>query len=243
MRNLILAVCLCCTLCFPVFAATKDPAPPKPVQGSPSFISKSLTTQSGDYAFDFKFPPGWGMGQMRSSPDGSGDFLLFPTEGGYGCKVEIIPFENAQRAKEALENQKLSFKSPKALKTGFEVELPKAWYACYVEGAQLVQIWYSLPKKTKESESTWAALKESLSISHGAKKAAAADKPKASSPVPKAYSPVTEESLKGWWCHHPNNKLHVLFESSPHSNAQQLMTTLSTTSSRSTISELPASSM
>lgn len=208
MKKLLVSLFFCCTLATPLLALS----PPKPVEGTPMILSKSFTSKSGDYVFTFKFPSGWGMGEMKTSPDGSGNFVLYPEKGGHGCRMEMIPFESEKLAKEALENLKISFKETKDLKGGFEVDLSKAWFAAKVEGKQLIQIWYSLPKKTKESGAIWESLKNCVSLSQESK----APKKEPSESKPKKYEPVTEDFMRrGWVCHHPSNKLHVIFEAKP----------------------------
>ena len=41
---------------------------PDPVKGSAMIQSKEFTSIAGDYKFSFKFPAGWGMGDMVARP-------------------------------------------------------------------------------------------------------------------------------------------------------------------------------
>jgi len=184
------------------YALAALPAP-KPIEGHPSIISKTFSSCSGDFTFKFTPPKDWGFGSISSS-QGSGYYELFPVNGGAGCTIEIKKYDDENLLKVAVEDLKKGFKSVKPLDNGFEAELPKAWFACRVQGNHLIQIWYSLPKKAAHATAAWNDLKNCLAISQKA----AVDKNQ-------PYARVTEAEYDGYWCHHPNNKLHVLFKSFP----------------------------
>lgn len=181
--------------------------PPKPIEGSASIVSKSFSTSAGDFSFDFNFPSGWGMGEMHASAEGWGSFHLFPVNGGIGCSIEITKFDNANLAKNALQDFRKTFKSTSKLQDGFEVELPKAFYACRAKGDHLIQIWYSMSKKKKEHAKNWESLKNCVSVSL-LSKAPLHDKEQ-------EFLPVVESPIYGWICNHPNNQLRVIFDSHP----------------------------
>jgi hypothetical protein len=180
---------------------------PKPIKGSAAIVSKSFSAGAGEFVFDFKFPSGWGMGQMQASPNGSGFFQLFPVNGGVGCSIEITKYDHADLAKDALHDIRETFEKITKIQDGFEVSLSKAYYSCRINGDHLIQIWYSLPKKKKEHTKTWEQLKNCVSISH-AGHPSLQDKER-------EFLPVVELPLRGWVCNHPNNNLHVIFESYP----------------------------
>jgi hypothetical protein len=154
----ILLLCLSTLLCSHAIALT----PPKPIKGTPGINAKSLNLNG--YAFEL--PGGWGVGEMNRTDD-SQFFQLYPTQGGVGCSVEISKFDNAVLANKALKRKLKTFSTDAkqiTLEDGFEIELPKAYYSCRVNGEYLIQMWYSLPEKTnKKYSKNWKLLKN-LSI-------------------------------------------------------------------------------
>ena len=198
--SLLLLMCI-------VFSNANALTPPKPIEGAAFIAAKEFSTDAGDFTFNFKFPSGWGMGNMSTTEDGSGIFMLFPLKGGAGCSIEISKYSNGTLLKAAFDGLLKEFSSAKLLDDGFEVEFSKAWYAWTRSGEHMIQIWYSIPKKTKEYAQQWKGLKDCVSIGNKASKGG--------NDVQQQIASVTEYPLHGWWCHHPNNKLHILFESFP----------------------------
>lgn len=193
----LLSICLCSrAVALPI---------PKPIEGSASIISPSFTTTAGDFSFSITLPAGWGIGEMQVSHTGCGSFHLFPTNGGIGCSMEISSFDQAALARESLESFRRTFKSVSEIEGGFEVELSKAFYACRLQGEQLIQIWYSLPKKKKEHVKNWKMLKNCLSLSRKL----------AIEQAPQEWLPIVQSPFHGWICHHPHNDLRVMFDPGP----------------------------
>lgn len=185
---------------------------PKPIKGTPSLISKEYSIGVGSVLFTFKLPPGWGLGNISAQADSPSYFTLFPQKGGFGCSIKVTRFDNDALANDAVQQMKKNFKKVSTLGNGFEAELKSAWFSCTSNSQYLVQIWYSLPKKQKNSYQIWKDLKQSMVIS-----------PIQSQPAPNSEananrSPI-EKTFNGWVCHHPANKVDVFFETFPLINA------------------------
>lgn len=181
--------------------------PPKPIEGNPSILAKSYSFGAGNFLFKFSLPQGWGIGNMYTSAKEPSRFTLFPGNGGNGCAVEIRKYDSEALAREALNGFKRTFKSVSTFGDGFEVELKNAWYCCKVSGENLIQTWYSLPKKKKDSAAIWAGLKNAVTVS-------SIDIPEPAV-VDVKDRPAVEKYFRGWICHHPENKCDVLFETFP----------------------------
>ncbi len=182
--------------------------PPKPTKGQAGFsATKELTLGAGGYTFSFNLPAGWGIGDTSLGANGISSFQLFPINEGYGCSIEIKHYDTDDQAKQASQKIRKTFDTTKKLSDGFEVELSKAWYACRIDNKHLIQIWYSLPKKKSEHAKIWNALKSCVTIYQSAAL-------QSSDISENKYEPITFSPGEGWFCHHPDNKLHVLFEQS-----------------------------
>lgn len=158
-KKFFIAFLLSAALCSQCFAIT----PPKPITGRPGLMAgKNTNIHAGEYTFTFALPSGWGMGSFKTNPEGSGSFQLFPQEGGVGCTITI---EKSEDAVKSLEKIRKKFSSFKEIKNGFEVEMSKAFFCCQTTSDLVIQIWYSLPKKSKEHAKIWKSLRKCLTIS------------------------------------------------------------------------------
>ncbi len=171
--------------------------PPKPITGQ-AMITSQFQAYSGDYKFTFSLPDGWGIGDMVTSAEG-GTYQIFPLNRDYGLQVEINYYADASEIKNSVQEIRKSFKTVQDTKNGFEVELSKAWYACLTTEQHLIQIWYSLPKKRKDSATVWKSLNNCVSISK--------TDPKEDIRILPVVFPE-----KGPWFKHPDGHLEVLFE-------------------------------
>jgi len=180
--------------------------PPKPIQGFPSIMTKEYSMGMGQSLFTFKLPAGWGLGDVLASAGGPSHFTLFPQSGGDGCVIDIRRFDSEDAAQEALKLIKKTFKNVTAFDNGFEVELKKSWYRSTTSGEYLIETWYSLAKKKKDSLQNWQALKSCLVISPIDAQA---------SQDPAVDRPAVEKAAQGWVCHHPENKVDLFFETFP----------------------------
>jgi hypothetical protein len=178
--------------------------PPKPISGIPNVLAgKQFSLTAGRTAYVFAFPEGWGMGDT-SAVESQGRFTLFPKEGGYGCAIDIDRFDNETLAKDEADRISRTFSSVQDLPDGFESVQKTARYACRVSGVYLVQIWYVLPKRSREQQAIWEKLKACVRVSEEKKKEAPA--------APEEGGLLVEVPWKGWLCNHPNGLLHVLVE-------------------------------
>ena len=203
MKKILFSIFFCCLLTTTQVSSLTVPAP---IEGTPNITSRSdFVISAGSYIYHFKFPEGWGLGQTNASRDGHSFFELFPPNTGYGCSIEVESFDDEVQAQKALGQLCNAFNTVTQLENGFEVDLPKAWYSCRLQGTQVVQMWYSLPEKQPEHISFWTALENCLTLE---------TESKSKDNEAEEFAPVTR--VKGikheWLCNHPNGKLHVLFQ-------------------------------
>ena len=139
---------------------------------------------------------------MSLNADENSYLTFCPANGGYRVSVEITPFDNEKSAKNALQKNKKSFKSVTRLDDGFEAELTSAWYCCKTSDRYLIEVWYSLPKKTNTSLKSWNALKNCIAL-------------EIENPEPELDAtdrPAVEKTPFSWVFHHPENKVDVFFK-------------------------------
>lgn len=201
MRNFIINFILASSF---LFSHLLEGSPPQPIQGVPGIMAKAYNFGAGGVSFSITPPSGWGMGEMSVSPTESSHFVLFPSSGGYGCTIDVIPFENDLLAKEALEASKKRFKRITPLGNGFEAELKKGWYCCSSDENYLVKIWYMLPKKRKNETQVWNQLKQCLVIQKRVEQAQ-------QNTTDTSTRPPVEKTNGGWVFHHPENKIDLFF--------------------------------
>ncbi len=203
MKKLLFPILVCCLL---TITQTYSLATPTPIEGTPNITSKTtFTFSAGPFIYHFKFPKGWGLGETNASRNGHSFFELFPPNGGHGCSIEAENFDDEAQAQNAVTELCKTFSNVNQLEDGFEVDLPNAWYSCRLQGAQVVQMWYSLPRKQQDHLASWKALENCLTLE-------IEGKPQENEP--EEFSPVTKtKGIKPeWLCNHPNRKLHVLFD-------------------------------
>jgi hypothetical protein len=177
---------------------------PRSIQGSPMITSRQFQLGCGSATYHFVFPADWGMGECSTSgTTGTGHFTVFPVRGGVGCTMDIRRFETVEQLQGELERIRGTFSATKNLPNGFEAEVPSGWYAAQQHGTSLVEVWYILPRKTPADRNRWPALRDCVTVSELEPKSA---EPEAT------YLPL-EKTREGWVYHHPDHKLHVLFES------------------------------
>jgi hypothetical protein len=190
---------------------------PKPFKGTASIISGKSHYQltSGNTQFLFNTPEGWGIGSLSLSANAVSHVELLPISNGYGCSYEIEPYASQEDALSAMQGLKNTFSSTTSRNNGFEVALKSAWFSCQAIDGYLVQIWYSLPKKKKNSETVWNGLKNALTITRLETKTVdnQIDKePQDNQTVSKETKndrPLVEGAFGRWVCHHPENKVDV----------------------------------
>lgn len=192
---------LFCIWVVPGFALT----PPAPIKGKPNIQSKQLDLTFGNTNILFAFPQGWGMGATSSSAqEGTGYFELYPIKGGTGCRMEMRRYDDEEAMQNKMASLQNTFKTITPLNNGFEVEFPKAYYACIANQLHLTQIWYAF-EKTKAPRSNWETLRDCFIINLLV-------------PVEEKFALLQQKKYEGWLCNHPNKKLHILFKSYPHIN-------------------------
>ncbi len=184
-------------------------SPPKPVTGFPSIMSgRGTHFHLRDKIISVKAPQGWGIGDTSLSSEDKTSYLsLFPSNGDYGCTIQIDRYPDESAAAAALEKVKHTFSSVKPIQNGFEVDLKKAWFSCKQSSTCVVQMWYSLPKKKSDSLKKWQSLKDCVSI----------EPIEVQEPVPVELSnqPAVEKRGFDWVCHHPENKIDLFFKTLP----------------------------
>ena len=111
-----------------------------------------------------------------------------------------------EQAAEEMLRLRMTFETSYELAKGFEVVLPHGWYSCQQFGEHLLEAWYILPKKaTAADRKIWQLLRDCAKVAQITEQVASLD-----------TGPVLIEKRGGkWLCHHPDQKLHVEFESGP----------------------------
>lgn len=200
-----MCIALCSILCAPLFSASVPDLPKPYVQGpGSSFMGGKQGTNMTLQSVKIKLPAGWGIG-ATSMGQGGGYATLVPMDGGIGCRVEVKEFGSEEEAQTELAAFKKKYPKSTPIPGGFEVNYSKGWVAFRAEKEFLVHFVYSVPKMTKECANNWVMFKEGVSCIQRAR----SWKQDPSKP----FSLTTYAPDVGWWCHHPNNKMHVLLES------------------------------
>ena len=170
---------------------------PLPVWGKttgPSFFSTDRVT------FTFSCPEGWGIGETWSFQEGSRYFTLFPREMGFGCSIQIDRFIEAKGAMEEMARLQQTFPSTEEITSGFEAVFPIAGYSCRLDGLYLIQTWYCVADYIPFDHGLWDQLKRCISITDLEQQGSPSD------------NSMVKVPSRGWVCHHPDGKLHVLLE-------------------------------
>lgn len=149
---------------------------------------------------------------MNTTKEGSGSFKLYPINGGVGCRIDIIYYDQPNLAEKALQDIRKTFSSVKDRKDGFEAQSSKAYFSCRVHENHLIKIWYSLPKKEKKHDKEWKHLQNCVTILPSSKSSLMTTL----FPDDMDHHPsVVEIPQMGWACYHPQKQLCVIFETWP----------------------------
>jgi hypothetical protein len=180
-------------LVLPIFGLE----PPKPFKGVGTNMSLGFSQM------DIKIIDGWNIDTTDLSIGKEANFKIVPSQSGWGCQVHINAFNDDYEANAEVNRLKSTFQGTFYMPDGFEAKVKESRYACRQQGSHVIQIWYPLPHKRDFSENVWNAIKNGVSL---------VEKNQQKEPV--QWVAVTEHPGEGLVCHHPNNKLHVLYKKS-----------------------------
>lgn len=179
----------------------------KPFKGSPNMIGRSsLTFGNNTIKANFKLPPGWGIGESHFSQNGKGNFLLFPSHGGFGCDVTIDHMQSEQEVNEKMLQIQRTFSSVKQLSNGFEWSDKRTFFCCQKQGNTLVQICYPLKKATNRDKKIWELLKKSITIEKPDNSSSSFSSEELVAPLNKSM----ESYPNHYVFHSPNNKTTII---------------------------------
>ncbi len=192
-----------------LFGLKQDMQAPKPIEGFAQSKSASYKTTMNGYEIVFHFPNKWGMGEQTILSNDQSKFSLFPNKGGLGCTISLDYCKDNAALKNSIKSLEKLFPNSHQIQNGFEASIKEGFFLCKEEGSFLVQMWYVTPKQ-KENILIWEGLKQCLTIID----------PQVAAAAKRGERRVTEEPMRGWWCHHPASSFDVLFEIPPTSQAK-----------------------
>lgn len=216
MKRIVLLCLLCCILSAGLYSLT----PPPPLKGISRILLGEASFTHGDFNFEFKPPPGWGIGNYTCHDNGSADLELYPLTMGYRCVIMAQCCNSHAQAVDAVKKGRQTLKKTKNLPDGFESKFDNAFFSCRVEGPFIIYTWYSIPKKEMSKNKQWDHLK---SVFHAV--------PVKPQPQPLSFKdflikrkknipfdPITR-TMDGWVFSHPTNPLYIFFKISTEDSA------------------------